>query len=304
MVNFNYSAREIIIKIVYYGPGFSGKTTNLEYIHKQIPPDKRGKLLSLETEQDRTMFFDLLPVDMGTLSGFRVKVQLFTVPGQIKYEETRKLVLRSTDGVVFVADSQASMMDFNIESFKSMLENLKANNLDFETIPFVIQYNKQDLENLSPIEELDERLNSRKVPTFRSVATTGEGVMETYHAIIEKVMESAQQTVDKELKPLSTPRTRPIEPIGPDQIHIVSIRRTPVDLVEEKPSTITTNIAPASKGDLSSTFSSHSLAQQMEAIEEIRLRVDKLITDNHKIAAALKKILIQMNEISQKMDGD
>ncbi len=261
-------------------------------------------MLSLETEQDRTIFFDLLPVDLGTLSGFNARVQLFTVPGQIKYEETRKLVLKSTDGVVFVADSQASMMDFNIESFKSMQQNLKANNLDFESIPFVIQYNKQDLENLSPIEELNVRLNSRKVPTFKSVATTGEGVMETYHSIIEKVMESLQQKMDKEIQPLSTPRTRPSEPIGPDQIRIVSMRRTPVDLVEERPAAIITDIAPPPKGDLAPAISPHSLAQQMEAIEEIRFRVNKLLSDNHKIAAALKKILIQMNEIFQKMDGN
>src|SRR6185369_3690112 len=147
MVLFNYSTRELTAKIVYYGPGLCGKTTNLQYIHDTMPADKKTKMLSLATESDRTLFFDFLPIEVGDVRGMKVRVQLYTVPGQVFYNETRKIVLKGADGVVFVADSQEEMLEANIESLKNLKENLTINNLDFKEIPTIIQYNKRDLKN-------------------------------------------------------------------------------------------------------------------------------------------------------------
>jgi len=188
MVMINRATREITLKIVYYGPGLCGKTTNLERIFAAANPERRGKLLTVATETDRTLFFDFLPMELGTIRGMRVRVQLYTVPGQVFYDATRRIVLRGSDGVVFVADSQAVMMDANLESVENLKHNLRLNNLDPETIPLVFQYNKRDLPGLSSVEELEEKLNWRRVPHFLSVATTGEGVGETLRKIIEEVI--------------------------------------------------------------------------------------------------------------------
>jgi len=303
MANINYTTREMTIKVVYYGPAFSGKTANLEYIQKQIPPEKKGKLLSLKTEEDRTVFFDLLPVDVGTLGGLRVRVQLFTTPGAIKYDATRQVVMRSADGLVFVADSQAAMMDYNIESLKSLQQNLKLNHIDFDTIPMVIQYNKQDLSSLSSLEELERRLNVRKAPNFPAAATKGQGIMETYQAIIKNVVESLQKGLNLTLPPLSTPLIRPAKPFGPEQIRVVATPRSSMDLEDDRLFAKTTNGSLSSVADIPSTALTQFQPQQMAIIEDIRLRVNKLLADNNKIAGALKKILTQMSEISEKIDS-
>ncbi|MEW5764180.1 MAG: ADP-ribosylation factor-like protein [Acidobacteriota bacterium] len=188
MVMINRATKEITLKIVYYGPGLCGKTTNLERIFSAANPERRGKLLTVATETDRTLFFDFLPMELGTIRGMKVRVQLYTVPGQVFYDATRRIVLRGSDGVVFVADSQAAMMDANHESVENLKQNLRLNNLDPETIPLVFQYNKQDLQDLSPAEDLEENLNWRRVPSFLSVATTGQGVNETLKKIIEEVI--------------------------------------------------------------------------------------------------------------------
>jgi signal recognition particle receptor subunit beta len=188
MVMINRATKEITFKIVYYGPGLCGKTTNLEYVYSSANPERRGKLLNVATETDRTLFFDFLPMELGTIRGLRVRVQLYTVPGQVFYDATRRIVLRGSDGVVFVADSQAIMMDGNVESVENLKVNLRLNGLDPETVPLVFQYNKQDLANLTPVETMDERLNWRRVPFFLSVATTGTGVNETLRKIIEEVI--------------------------------------------------------------------------------------------------------------------
>ena len=195
MVSFNYAAREVTAKIVYYGPGLCGKTTNLEELHKKMNPTTRGKMVSLATDTDRTLFFDLLPVDLGTIGGFRTKLQLFTVPGQTYYNNTRKLVLKGADGVVFVADSQAAQMQANIESYQNLSENLKVNGLDINTIPLVIQWNKSDLPELAPFEELEAKVNTRKVPTQKAVAFRGDGVLETFKLISREVMKELQSKV-------------------------------------------------------------------------------------------------------------
>src|SRR5210317_1459459 len=170
MVSINYSLREVCCKIVYYGPGLSGKTTNLQYVHSKVPGNSRGKLISLATEADRTLYFDFLPINIGTINGFQAKFQLDTVPGQVYYNATRKLVLRGVDGLVFVADSQPDKMDENIESLINLEENLKEYGFDVDHLPIVIQYNKRDLPGVMSVEELDAKLNKRGWPSFEGSA--------------------------------------------------------------------------------------------------------------------------------------
>jgi mutual gliding-motility protein MglA len=183
MPTYNYKSRELIAKIVYYGPGRCGKTTNLQQIHQRMRPETRSELLSVATETDRTIYFDLLPLNLGTISGMKFMVRLFTVPGQVYYAETRKLVLKGTDGVVFVADSQDHMMDENRQSLRDLQENLIANGLDYETMPLVMQYNKRDLPHLISEAELDATLNLRQVKALSAIASQGEGVLETLRHI-------------------------------------------------------------------------------------------------------------------------
>jgi signal recognition particle receptor subunit beta len=186
----NYATREITCKIVYYGPGRSGKTTNLHYIYSQVPEDRKGKMVSLATQTDRTLFFDFLPLDLGSISGFTTKFQLYTVPGQVYYQATRKLVLQGCDGVVFVADSQARLLDENIESFQDLHANLAEQGIDPRGMPLVVQYNKQDLPKElilgSPV--LSDAINFRGVPEFSADALHGPGVFETLRGISELVL--------------------------------------------------------------------------------------------------------------------
>jgi mutual gliding-motility protein MglA len=186
----NFTTREITCKIVYYGPGRSGKTTNLQYIYGRVPDDRRGRMVSLATQTDRTLFFDFLPLELGSISGFSTRFQLYTVPGQVYYNATRKLVLQGADGVVFVADSQVRQLDENVESLQNLQANLLEQGIDVRTIPLVIQYNKQDLPSdliLAP-EELDDQLNFRMVPAFGAAAVSGKGVFETLRGISERVL--------------------------------------------------------------------------------------------------------------------
>ena len=188
MVLFNYSTRELTAKIVYYGPGLCGKTTNLQFVYEQLPEDVKGKMLSLATKTDRTLFFDFLPIDLGEIRGMKTRVQLYTVPGQVFYNETRKLVLKGADGVVFVADSQEQMMASNIESLRNLEENLKAHGMKLGEIPHVLQFNKRDLPRLSSVEELNAGLNKYNCPCFEAVATTGIGVQDTLKGIAKLVL--------------------------------------------------------------------------------------------------------------------
>lgn len=186
----NYQTREITCKIVYYGPGRSGKTTNLHFIYGQVPDDRKGKMVSLATQTDRTLFFDFLPLDLGTISGFTTRFQLYTVPGQVYYQATRKLVLQGADGVVFVADSQARQLQENIESFQDLHQNLSEQDVDPRSIPLAIQYNKQDLpkELILTTSELADAVNFRGVPDYPADALHGPGVFETLRGISELVL--------------------------------------------------------------------------------------------------------------------
>ncbi|MEW6686439.1 MAG: GTPase domain-containing protein [Candidatus Edwardsbacteria bacterium] len=193
----NYATNEINCKIVYYGPGLGGKTTNLRWIHSKLLPQNRGELLSLATELDRTLFFDFMPVELGTIQGFKTRFHLYTVPGQVFYNASRKLVLRGVDGIIFVADSQRERMEENIESMKNLVENLIEYGLSLEKVPFVLQYNKRDLPNISTVEELESAVNPRKVVYFESVAISGIGVFESLKKVGKEVLNVVGQTVER-----------------------------------------------------------------------------------------------------------
>ena len=223
MSMINYASREINCKIVYYGPGLGGKTTNLEFVYGKVSPDTRGKLISLATETERTLFFDFLPVDLGTIRGFRTRFHLYTVPGQVYYNASRKLILKGVDGVVFVADSQRDRAEANLESMQNLYDNMAAYGYDLTRMPFVIQYNKRDLPNAAPLAQLQEMLNPgwevlessrqrplvnpfnpnellvsqlptgewvERAPEFEAVAVTGDGVFDTLKAVSKLVLKT------------------------------------------------------------------------------------------------------------------
>nr|WP_298771844.1 GTPase domain-containing protein [uncultured Fibrobacter sp.] len=189
MSSINFATREISCKVVYYGPGLSGKTTNLQVIHQKMPQDKRTDMVSLATEGDRTLFFDFLPLNLGDIKGFKTRFQLYTVPGQVYYNSTRKLVLRGVDGIVFVADSQRSRQAENIESLQNLRQNLQDYGMDLDDMPFVLQYNKRDMDNVFTLDELNAELNPRNVPFFPATAHNGKGVVTTLKTIAMLVIE-------------------------------------------------------------------------------------------------------------------
>jgi mutual gliding-motility protein MglA len=190
MSMINYASREINCKIVYYGTGLGGKTTNLEYIYSRVNPDTKGKMISLATESERTLFFDFLPIDLGEVRGFKTRFHLYTVPGQVYYNASRRLILKGVDGIVFVADSQASRAEANIESMHNLYENLETYGYDLESIPFAIQYNKRDMPSILTAEELRAQINPMGVPDFEGVAIEGKGVFETLSCVSKLVVES------------------------------------------------------------------------------------------------------------------
>ena len=183
----NFAAREINCKIVYYGPGLGGKTTNLQHVYQKTAEKQKGKMISLATETDRTLFFDFLPLDLGTVRGFRTRFHLYTVPGQVFYDASRKLILRGVDGVVFVADSQEERMDANLEALDNLQDNLKEHGYDFSKIPYVLQLNKRDLPNALSPEQLRRELTKKGEPVFEAVAKQGDGVFETLKEVARQV---------------------------------------------------------------------------------------------------------------------
>jgi signal recognition particle receptor subunit beta len=189
----NYSSREINCKIVYYGPGLCGKTTNLQHIYSKTNPDLKGKMISLATETERTLFFDFLPLALGQIRGFKTRFHLYTVPGQVFYDASRKLILKGVDGVVFVADSQVERMEANLESIDNLKANLGEQGYDLAKVPLVIQYNKRDLPNAAPLDEMRRMLNPRGNPDFEAAATVGRGVFETLKAIAREVLSDLKQ---------------------------------------------------------------------------------------------------------------
>jgi hypothetical protein len=188
MTFINYASKEINCKIVYYGPGLGGKTTNLQFIYNKTAPEAKGKMISLATEADRTLFFDFLPLDLGTIRGFTTRFHLYTVPGQVFYDASRKLILKGVDGVVFVSDSQQERMEANIESIRNLELNLKDHGLDLKTVPYALQFNKRDLPNAMPVDEMYRTLNFKREPTFEAVAPEGVGVFETLKAVAKQIL--------------------------------------------------------------------------------------------------------------------
>jgi hypothetical protein len=194
MTFINYASREINCKIVYYGPGLCGKTTNIQWIYEQANPEKKGKLVSLATETDRTLFFDFLPLDMGTVKGFKVRFHLYTVPGQVFYDASRKLILRGCDGIIFVADSQKARMEANIESIANLATNLKENGFDIRYIPYVLQLNKRDMPSAASVAEMERLLRFRNEPMIEAVANKGTGVIETLKASARQILMELQRS--------------------------------------------------------------------------------------------------------------
>jgi signal recognition particle receptor subunit beta len=190
MSMINYASREINCKLVYYGPGLGGKTTNLEYVYSKVSPDTRGKLISLATEQERTLFFDFLPVDLGSIRGFKTRFHLYTVPGQVYYNASRRLILKGVDGIVFVADSQAERMDANIAAMQNLYENLADYGYDPAQIPIVLQWNKRDLPTAVSVEEMRANLNPDNLQEYEAVAVSGEGVFDTLKAVSKLVIKT------------------------------------------------------------------------------------------------------------------
>ncbi len=213
MVLFNYATKEITAKIVYYGPGLCGKTTNLQFVYDSLPSNNKSKMLSLATKTDRTLFFDFLPLDLGKIRGMRTKLQLYTVPGQVYYNSTRQLVLKGADGVVFVTDSQDFAVDANLESLQNLEDNLKRQGIRIREMPIVLQYNKRDLPNAMPVAEMNKEINRLNAPTFESVATTGLGVEETLKGITQMVLAhlikkyglDGAEPLDREIQILNVP---------------------------------------------------------------------------------------------------
>lgn len=252
MALFNYATRELSAKIVYYGPGLSGKTTNIDMVHRFLRPDQKGRLISLPTETDRTLFFDFLPLDLGQIKGFKVRFHLYTVPGQVFYNATRRLVLQGVDGVVFVADSQAEMAQSNEESLRNLMDNLAAYGKKLEELPFVIQYNKRDLRHISPVQEMNARLNPMNVPAIEGIAKDGVGVSETLVTISRMVFSHLRRTLllpGETLEQPPPPRVEPLEEISDleeiPEIQEVAEIREDRGITDDKEATTVREISPA-----------------------------------------------------------
>lgn len=327
MALFNYTTKEITIKVVYYGPGLSGKTTNLQYLHHILNSNKKSKLVSLPTETDRTLFFDLLPVDLGKIRDFSIRFQLYTVPGQVRYNATRKLVLKGADAIVFVADSQREMKEHNIESFKNMRENLLAHNIDPDTIPILFQYNKRDLTNILSVDELNKDLNQNsKYQFIEAIAIEGIGVKESFQNITNHIIDEIKQKqkikisshdedyTEKEKKsetielPIEISEKTVLESIV-QKSSILDKGKYTVHNLQEMSSTATTE-TNEQEFLLSETLTSKETVEspvisskQQNDIKEILLtlrEMDKLMKE---IITEQKKINLQIKDIFQKLQN-
>ncbi len=299
MVLFNYASKEITAKIVYYGPGLGGKTTNLQYIHEKMNPDTRGKLLSLATETDRTLFFDFLPVNLGEIRGFTVRFQLYTVPGQVYYNATRKLVLKGADAMVFVADSQREMLEKNLESLENMKENLILNDLDPETAPFVIQYNKRDLPDIMDVDELHRELSYRDVPFNAAVAIRGEGVLETFKLVTKELMKSLRTKHEmRELQEIGVGEKAPAmvsEVRRPPSIQ-ASAKTAEEKVREEKVLSSSDSMTPKSESKVA-----HQLT---EAVQEIQTQIRKIEEQLNVLLSKDDAIQDLLQQIKEKLESE
>jgi len=267
MVLFNYSTKELTAKIVYYGPGLCGKTTNLEFIYESLPEEKRGRMLSLSTQTDRTLYFDFLPVELGDIRGMKTRVQLYTVPGQVFYNETRRLVLKGVDGIVFVADSQSRVSDANIESFHNLEENLKVHGLSLSEIPMVLQFNKRDLPDIRSVEDMNAELNRYNAPFYEVIATTGIGVHDTLKAISKLVLRSLNQRYDSSEQQASTPPLAAPTGKGDVASEMPPIQETPAVSSMSDGAAQASGDQPSARGGEWETAELESELDQMDATE-------------------------------------
>lgn len=300
MALFNYATKEITLKIVYYGPGLSGKTTNLQYLHSALNTASKGKLLSLSTEADRTLFFDFLPVELGKIRDFSIRFQLYTVPGQVRYNATRRIVLKGADAVVFVADSQSAMREQNIESLENMRENLLANNIDPDEIPIIFQYNKRDLKDLASVEELNHDLNAGNHPVIEGSAIDGTGVDEAFRLISKLLL----QHISKKHKiEIVSPEEKkePVPAPAPPVIHKPASADLPPSASADEPRTAAEEAAiPARpEGLYRQSTGVEPVAPQLKAgTERQRSRVepvtaesvDRILREVEKMQESLKSI--------------
>jgi hypothetical protein len=282
MVFINESIKEITLKLVYYGPGLCGKTTNLEHVHGNPKVAGKGKMISMSTETDRTLFFDFLPMDLGTVAGFRIRVQLYTVPGQVFYDATRRLVLKGADGVVFVADSQRALLDANRESFQNLRDNLLINQIDPEKVPIILQYNKRDLPDVLSMEELDAALNPEgKHTRFPAVAIRGDGVLNTLQRAVQEMIASLAHRFPGGAKTAAKPAPAPAAAPAAEPFH------------EEPP-------APAPPPDASAPAASERelelerIVQMMyQSNENLILLMNSLLEDVKQQQAFLKQFVVR-----------
>lgn len=306
MALFNYTAKEITLKVVYYGPGFSGKTTNLQHLHSILPPTTRGKLISLTTEADRTLFFDFLPVDMGKIKDFNIRFQLYTVPGQVRYNATRRLVLKGVDVIVFVADSQKEMKEQNIESLANMWENLSASNIDPKSLPVVFQYNKRDLKNLLSTKELNSDLNKKNAPFFEAVAVEGKGVEATFQEATTILNKSISEKYKLEVKTSAGAVSSPSELFfpkpPPETRKPVALPPSPEPQVEAeqppKPSVVKKIIQQPVNIELSELVS--AIGELKEVMSEISNSLKEMQKKQTKISNELYEIRHIFSEVSGK----
>jgi mutual gliding-motility protein MglA len=306
MVLFNYATRELTAKIVYYGPGLCGKTTNLEHIHRSLPANKKSKMLSLATKTDRTLFFDFLPIELGAIRGMKTKIQLYTVPGQVFYDATRKLVLKGADGVVFVADSQKAMMDSNLDSWQNFETNLKENGLDIHTIPLVIQYNKRDLPDVLTVKDLNKKLNERKVPFFEASAIKGQGVQDTLKGITKLVLEALskkhrpkKREMLEEIKEATTVKADP--PEAPRLPTVEELIQMPAqELVQELPAQELDPIdAPMTIEPVPEVS-----AEEYEELEEISEVPESIVAASVDLSAPTQNVDVKIPEIPDVLEPD
>lgn len=320
MALFNYATKEITLKIVYYGPGLSGKTTNLQHLHSALDPSKTGKLLSLATETDRTLFFDFLPVELGKIKDFSVRFQLYTVPGQVKYNATRKVVLKGADAVVFVADSQREMRESNIESFQNMKENLLANNINPDEISIVLQYNKRDLNNIMTIEELNKDLNNGKYVYLEGEAINGKGVQETFQTATRLLIKDIARKHRLEIQP-AAPAEKNLSPEPEKEIKEKTVYNVPQEKIplEETEETVVTPQAggfeervhgePFTKIESSEktvepiyTFDQQDAEEKPAPIKERLLQQPKQFEEEPPITEIKKKEYASKTEIPEKSE--
>lgn len=309
MVLFNHATREMTAKIVYYGPGLCGKTTNLMVIFDKLDPKSKGKMLSLATKTDRTLFFDLLPVDIGKVGAFNLKIQLYTVPGQVFYNETRKLVLKGADAVVFVADSQPSMVESNRESFANLLENMEQNQLDPNDTPIVIQFNKRDIPGVTPVEELQERLGFEGYPYSEASALRGDGVMETFKLVSKITAKHLFNRLKGKNEPIERkkPEPKPAAASKPAAVAAPPVAAAPAPAAASTASAFTgSSSQPASNPFADSVPFPESVPDEAyERMEEVSL--EQLVSEGRERPATFSgnvPIPVQIPEEVEELDAD